>query len=135
VSLPLTDGGTDGKRGLNSTLPRQGEKKYFAFFGGVPMGRRSRVAWQELFEAQARSGMSVREFCRKRGVCARSFVRRKRELVEEEQAASPFVRVEAAAVPRAVPQERRVRLKLGRCEWELGGLGLDDLAHLMKALA
>ena len=97
------------------------------------MGRRSVEAWKELFEAQARSGMTVREFCGKRGLCARSFMRRRKELGETAQ--SPFVRVEAAPAPRAEALEPRARLKLGRCEWELSGLALDDLARLMAALA
>ena len=97
------------------------------------MGRRSAEAWRGLFEAQARSGMTVREFCGKRGLCARSFARRKKELGEA--AESPFVRVEAAPSWRAKARESRVRLRLGRCEWELRGLALDELAHLMAALA
>ena len=43
------------------------------------MGRRSVEAWKEPFEAQARSGVTVREFCRKRGLCAKSFMRRRKE--------------------------------------------------------
>lgn len=101
------------------------------------MGRRSAEAWKELFEAQARSGLTVREFCGKRGLCARSFSRRRKELGEGVRAAgqSPFVRVEAAPAPRAEALEPRVRLRLGRCKWELRGLALDELARLMAALA
>lgn len=97
------------------------------------MGRRSAEAWRGLFEAQARSGMTVREFCGKRGLCARSFSRRKKELGED--AESPFVRVEAAPFPRAKAHESRVRLRLGRCEWKLSGFTLEDLTRLMVALA
>lgn len=100
------------------------------------MGRRSAEAWRELFEAQARSGMTVREFCGKRGLGARSFSRRRRELGEDVRAAvqSSFVRIEPAP-PRATAMEPRVRLRLGRGEWELSGLALDDLLRLMAALA
>jgi hypothetical protein len=101
------------------------------------MGRRSVEAWRELFEAQARSGMTVREFCGKRGLCTRSFLRRKKELGADVRAdaRSPFVKVEASETARSEALAPRVRLRLGRCEWELGDLALDDLAHLMVTLA
>ncbi len=97
------------------------------------MGRRSAEAWRELFEAQARSGMTVREFCGKRGLCFRSFSRRKRELGYDPQ--STFVRVTTAPAPPAEAHGPLVRLRLGRCEWELRGVPLDELARLMEALA
>ena len=101
------------------------------------MVRRSAEAWRKLFEAQARSGMTVSEFCVKRGLCTKSFSRRKKALGEAVQASgrSSFVRVEASPSPRTEADEPRVRLRLGRCEWELRGVPLDELARLMEALA
>ena len=101
------------------------------------MGRRSAEAWQELFEAQACSGMTVREFCAKRGLCARSFQRHRKEQGQEavKVPASPFVRIEAAQASSREAPVPKARLRVGRCEWELSGLGLDELIHVMAALA
>lgn len=101
------------------------------------MVRRNAEAWRKLIEKQARSGMTVSEFCGKRGLCARSFSRRKKELAEAARAAgrSSFVRVEVAQSPRVEALESVVRLRLGRCEWELSGVPLDELTRLMEALA
>ena len=100
------------------------------------MGRRSAEAWRELFEAQARSGMTVREFCAKRGLCARSFLRRRKEQGQAavNVPASPFVRIGAHASSREA-SVTRARLRVGRCECELSGLGLEELIHVMAALA
>jgi hypothetical protein len=101
------------------------------------MGRRSAEAWRELFEAQARSGMSVWQFCAKRGLCARSFLRRRKEQGQEavNVPASPFVRIEAAERSSREISVPRARLRVGRCEWELSGLGVDELIHVIAALA
>ena len=100
------------------------------------MGRRSAEAWQELFEAQACSGMTVREFCAKRGLCARSFQRHRKEQGQEavKAPASAFVRIEAVERQSLETFSSRARLRVGRCEWELSGLGLDELIHVMAAL-
>ena len=101
------------------------------------MGRRSAEAWRELFEAQVRSGMTVREFYAKRGLCARSFLRRRKEQGQEavNVPASPFVRIEATPTSSPEVPVPRARLRVGRCECELSGLGLDELIHVMAALA
>ena len=101
------------------------------------MGRRSAEAWRELFEAQALSGLTVREFCARRGLCARSFQRHRKAQGQEavKVPASVFVRIEAVqSSSREVPVPR-ARLRVGRCEWELSGLGVDELIHVMAALA
>jgi len=95
------------------------------------MVRRSVDEWGALFEAQTRSGMTAASFCREHGLCPKYFSLRKKALGK----ATPFVRIEGAPVQRAVAMPHRVLLRLGRCEWELNGMGVDDLAHLMKALA
>jgi hypothetical protein len=105
----------------------------------MAMGRRSAEAWRELFEAQARSGMTVREFCAQRGVCARSFQRHRKaqgqDAVIVSTPASAFVRIEAVhASSREVPVPR-ARLRVGRCEWELSGFGLEELIQVTAALA
>lgn len=101
------------------------------------MGRRSAGAWRELFEAQEQSGMSVREFCTKHGLCAKSFLRRRKTVGQRSPgaAASPFVRVETAAEQPSGATAPTARLRLGRCEWELSGLQLGELVRLMAALA
>ena len=100
------------------------------------MGRRSAEAWRELFEAQSLSGMTVREFCAGRGVCERSFQRHRKVQGQEavKAQASAFVRIEAVE-RQSLETSSRARLRVGRCEWELSGLGLDELIHVMAALA
>jgi hypothetical protein len=48
---------------------------------------------------------------------------------------SPFVRIEAAQASSREVAVPRVRLRVGRCEWELSGLGLDELIQVMATLA
>ena len=101
------------------------------------MGRRSAKAWRELFEAQTRSGLTVTEFCRMQGLCAKSFWRSRKALGQASpgDSPSPFVRIEAGAAPSIEAPPPRFRLRLGRCEWELTGLSLKELIRVMAALA
>jgi hypothetical protein len=76
-------------------------------------------------------------FCREQGLCPKYFSLRKRTLIarEGDAAPSPFVRVEPVAELRPEAPSPRVRVRLGRCEWELAGLAVGELARLMQALA
>lgn len=102
------------------------------------MAKRSVDDWSALFEAQVRGGLTAAQFCREQGLCPKYFSLRKRMQGAREKegtAPSPFVRVEPVAEPRPDAPSPRVRLRLGRCEWELAGLAVGDLARLMQALA
>lgn len=81
--------------------------------------------------------MTVTEFCRSQGLCAKSFWRSRKALtqVAPVTAPSPFVRIEGAAAPPIKAPATCVRLRLGRCEWELSGLPLKQLIQVMAALA
>jgi hypothetical protein len=94
-------------------------------------------AWRELLEAQARSGLTVAEFCRRQGLCSKSFWRVRKALGQAPLGAepSPFVRIETPGASALAVPASRVRLRLGRCEWELSGLPLAELIQLMEALA
>jgi len=117
--------------------------------------KRSELEWLCLFSEQVSSGMTVRGFCRDRGLCSKHFGFRKKQLgwVGEgvpptvsgsglaSPLPSPFVRVEKAAL-KETPGERAVTsgliqgvtLRLGRCEWELRDVSMDCLTYLMVAL-
>lgn len=101
---------------------------------------RSREEWLELFAEHAGSGMTAQAFCGARGLCPKHFSLRRKQLgwPRRDDTTSAFVRVEKAA-PREAPKvhgaEPRVLLRLGRCEWELRGLAVGELAELMAALA
>ena len=105
------------------------------------MRKRSADEWRALFEAQTESGLTAAQFCRERDICPKYFSLRRKVLgVRTEGAvpcvpASPFVRVEPVMKDEQKAPSSRVRLRLGRCEWELAGLPLADLARLMQALA
>lgn len=120
------------------------------------MGKRSEGEWRGLFEAQVRSGMTERGFCREQGLCAKYFGKRKKQLgwgVEVPGLSVPasstpasstpalstpsaFVRVEKTGkeMPAGVAFPR-VLLRLGRCVWEFQNVPLDGLAQVMAALA
>lgn len=101
------------------------------------MGHRGVEAWRELFKAQTRSGLTVTEFCRTQGLCAKSFWRSRKALGQALPSDSPsqFVRIEATAAASIEAPLPRFRLRLGRCEWELTGLPLKELIKVMAALA
>jgi hypothetical protein len=101
------------------------------------MARRNAEQWRALFAAQARSGKSAAAFCRDHGVCPNYFYSRKKVFgqVAANVDPSPFIRVEPVLAPDPAASEPLVRLRLGRCEWELSGLPIGEVARLMKALA
>lgn len=101
------------------------------------MVHRSAKEWRALFGAQARSGLTAAAFCREQGLCPKYFSLRKKELGSGAVVAevSPFVRVKPVVAAASEALESRVRLRLGRCEWEVSGMALDDLATLMARLA
>jgi hypothetical protein len=102
------------------------------------MANRSAEEWRSLLDAQARSGKTAAAFCRDHGVCPKYFYSRKKlfgQVAEVVERASPFVRVEPVLAPGPVVSEPMVRLRLGRCEWELSGIPIAEVASLMKALA
>ena len=101
------------------------------------MAQRSAMEWQALFEVQARSGSSAAEFCREHKVSPKYFysLRKRFGQMAATVKPSPFVRLEMEAAPTFPAQEIQARLRLGRCEWEVNGLSLGNLVHLMQALA
>lgn len=100
------------------------------------MRRRDAEEWRALFEAQARSGKPAAAFCREHGLCPKYFSLRKKALGRAPiDSPPPFVRVEREPAAQVETPARAVRLRLGRCEWELCGLTFDELARLMQALA
>jgi len=101
------------------------------------MANRSAVEWRALLDVQARSGKSAAAFCREHGVCPKYFYSR-RKLFGQVAAViepSPFVRVAPVLAPGHAVSEPLVRMRLGRCEWELSGIPIDEVTRLMKALA
>lgn len=101
------------------------------------MANRKADEWRALSEAQARSGKSAAAFCREHGVSPKYFYSRRRLFgqVAAVVESSAFVRVEPIQGPGHGVSEPLVRLRLGRCEWELSGLPIHEVARLMKALA
>ncbi len=52
------------------------------------MARRTREQWQGLFQAQAESGLSATEYCRRRGINPNYFFQRKSELCQKREASN-----------------------------------------------
>jgi hypothetical protein len=81
------------------------------------MIRRSEDQWRELFEAHARSGLSVAAFCREKKLSANYFSLRRRQLLDEsaKPKAKPFVAARVSALPLLTVievQAGAVRLRL-----------------------
>ena len=63
------------------------------------MKRRTEAQWQALFSEFEESGMTAQAFCQKRGLCAKYFGRKRKQLREKKEAASglSFARVTVPA--------------------------------------
>ena len=68
---------------------------------------RSKSEWQSLIDQQALSGVSVTEFCKNRGLVAKYFYRKRRQLIKGKAlvpSGSSFVQV-TPGHPAALPSE------------------------------
>ena len=69
------------------------------------MPKRSKEQWLQLLEQHAQSGLSANQFCKQNGVCAKSFSRRKKQLlsgVATKEASNPNAFVKAAHQPEDI---------------------------------
>ena len=99
--------------------------------------RRSPSQWQALLKAQQESQLSVAVYCRKQGLDAKYFSKRKRA-IQTNVASSPgnrFIKMQPALSPSTVPD---IAMVLHHKETRLHitqGVDVCWIANLMKALS
>jgi transposase-like protein len=95
-----------------------------------------RAWWQVHVEAQARSGLSVAEYCREHGLWSGTFTKWRRELTDEE-AQKSAKRAYNRRVYRRVSPENRLRAKkafwaMHMEAWQWSGMHLRDYAKAFR---
>lgn len=96
------------------------------------MVKRSEDQWRELFEEQARSGLSAAAFCRARGLCGKHFSKRRRQLLGDE--AKPLVRAFVQA--RVAPTPSVIEVQMGLVRLRIpGSVSVRWLADLVHELS
>jgi len=99
------------------------------------MSKRTKKAWtkwRRLVSEQARSGQTVKAFCRERGLCRPYFFVWKKRLCK--RAAAKFLEVHVTEPTPRMPDDSRVEIRLQNGRGLLVGRGFDT-EHVRALLA